>query len=61
MKAMNKIQCNEHAMVTAIGMAAKYFSGMAIPGRTKKDMPFAMAIFLNHANVFLINLWLFNN
>ena len=37
--AMNSMPCSQPAKVTACGMPAKYFSGMAIPNNTINEMP----------------------
>jgi len=38
-------------MVTGIGKSAKYFSGIAMNNKTRKETPSAKAIFRNQLNV----------
>ena len=40
-------------MVTGIGKSPRYFSGIAINNKTRKEMPSVKAIFLNQLNVFV--------
>jgi len=51
--AINKRPCNPPTTVTAIGQLAKYFKGIAMSNKTKKETPSAKAIFLNQLNVFV--------
>jgi hypothetical protein len=47
--ATNNNPCRLPAIVTAIGIPAKYFRGMATNNNTRKEIPSAKAIFLNHS------------
>ena len=50
-KATNKTPCAHPTTVTIFGKPARYFSGMAISRRTRKEMPSAMAILRNQERV----------
>jgi len=50
---MNNKPCMLPAMVTATGIFAKYFSGMAMPNKTRNEIPSAIAAILNQWNIFV--------
>ena len=52
--ATNKTPCSIPTTLTGEGMFAKYFKGIAMHNKTKKEMPSAKATLRNRGNMFFI-------